>query len=143
MPASIYINGHLTLHESELAFSFIRSAGPGGQNVNKVSTAVQLRFDLKHSPSLPEGVKRRAGALAGSRLTTEGEIVITSSTHRSQQQNRDQAVQRLLDLLREAAVPPKQRIATRPTLASKKRRLEAKSRRADVKRMRSDQARQD
>ena len=105
--------------------------------MNKVSSAAQLRFDLKGSPSLPAGVKARAARLAGSRLTTEGEIVITADRHRTQALNRDDAVARLVELLAAAAVPPKPRRPTRPTLASKQRRLERKSQRSGVKRLRS------
>jgi len=121
---------------SELTISFIRASGPGGQNVNKVATAAQLRFDLDRSPSLPEPVKARARRLAGSKLTTEGEIVITADRFRVQAQNRDDAIARLVALLAAAAVPPKPRRATRPTLASKVRRLESKTRRSSVKRLR-------
>jgi ribosome-associated protein len=137
MPTRIPITGSIGIDESELDISFIRSSGPGGQNVNKVSTAAQLRFDLKHSPSLPEGLKARAMARAGTRLTQEGEIVITAARHRTQALNRDDAIARLVDLLREAAVPPKPRRPTRPTLASKTRRLEAKTQRSGIKKLRS------
>jgi ribosome-associated protein len=131
------ITASLSLDPAELTITFIRSSGPGGQNVNKVSTAAQLRFDLMASPSLPMQVKARAGRLAGQRLTTAGEIVISADQHRSQGMNRDDAVERLLALLKQAATPPKPRRATRPTLASKQRRLEGKSQRSGVKRMRS------
>ncbi len=134
---SIEVTDAIQLLEDEIKISFIRSSGPGGQNVNKVSTAAQLRFDLSGSPSLPEPVKQRAAKLAGSRLSGEGEIVITASSHRSQGQNRDEAVARLLALLRAAAIAPKRRLATRPTLASKRRRLEQKGQRGTVKRLRS------
>lgn len=137
MPTRIPINGSLSLDPSELDISFIRSSGPGGQNVNKVSTAAQLRFDLKHSPSLPEGLKTRAATLAGARLTLDGEIVITAARFRTQALNRDDAIARLVDLLREAAVPPKPRRPTRPTLGSKTRRLDTKTQRGGVKRLRS------
>lgn len=122
---------------SEVEWQAIRAQGPGGQNVNKVATAAQLRFDLKSSPSLPEPVRRRAADLAGSRLTTEGEIVITASRHRTQQLNRDDALTRLSALLREALYPPKPRRPTRPTLASKRRRLEAKAQRGQTKQLRT------
>ena len=123
------ITPSLSLDPAELTISFIRASGPGGQNVNKVSSAAQLRFNLDASPSLPEPLKARARRLAGSRLTTEGEIVITADRYRTQGLNRDDAFARLLELLREAAIPPKPRRKTRPTLASKTRRLESKSKR--------------
>ncbi len=136
MPETLRITPGIHLPESELQISFIRSSGPGGQNVNKVATAAQLRFDLMGSPSLPEGLKRRAAKIAGTRLTTEGEIVLTASSYRTQAQNRDDAVNRLLDLLHRAATPPKRRIATRPTLAAKRRRMDAKSKRGAIKKQR-------
>jgi len=114
----------------------VRGSGPGGQNVNKVASAVQLRFDLINSLSLSDPVKRRVSALAGSRLTKDGVIVITSNSHRDQPLNRAEALARLVALIKECAYPPKPRIATRPTLASKKRRLEGKSKRSEVKQMR-------
>ena len=131
------ITSSLSLDPGELTISFIRASGPGGQNVNKVSTAAQLRFDLMGSPSLPAPVKSRARALAGTRLTTDGEIVITADRFRTQALNRDDAVERLLELLRQAAIPPKPRRATRPTLASKQRRVEAKVKRGGIKKLRS------
>jgi ribosome-associated protein len=131
------ITPSLSLDPAELTISFIRASGPGGQNVNKVSSAAQLRFNLDASPSLPEPLKARARRLAGSRLTTEGEIVITADRYRTQGLNRDDAVARLLELLREAAIPPKPRRKTRPTLASKTRRLESTSKRGGVKKLRS------
>jgi len=131
------ITSSLSLDPGELTISFIRASGPGGQNVNKVSSAAQLRFDLMGSPSLPAPVKSRARALAGTRLTTEGEIVITADRFRTQALNRDDAVERLLELLRQAAIPPKPRRATRPTLASKQRRVEAKVKRGGIKKLRS------
>ena len=137
MPDRIAITGSIGLDPGELEIGFIRSSGPGGQNVNKVSTAAQLRFDLRHSPSLPEALKVRAAALAGSRLTQDGEIVITAGRFRTQPLNREDAIARLVDLLREAAVPPKPRRPTRPTLGSKVRRLETKTQRGGLKRLRS------
>ena len=133
----IEITPRISIDEAELEERFFRAGGPGGQNVNKVSTAVQLRFDIRNSPSLPEHVRERAERLAGSRLTAEGVIVITASGSRSQAQNREAAIERLLDLLRAAAPAPKVRRATRPTLGSKTRRLAAKTRRGAIKSLRS------
>lgn len=129
----IAITDEISLDENELAFSFIRASGPGGQNVNKVSSAVQMRFDARRSPSLPDEVSARLQKLAGSRLTLEGVIVITAGRHRTQERNRADAVARLVALIAKAAVPPAKRRPTRPTKASKERRLEVKSRRAGVK----------
>jgi ribosome-associated protein len=116
--------------------SFIAASGPGGQNVNKVATAVQLRFNLAGCASLPEGVKARLAALAGRRLNHDGVVVITANRFRTQLQNRDDARARLLEMIRAAAIAPVFRKPTRPTKASKTRRLEAKSQRADTKRLR-------
>ncbi len=129
----IAVTDEISLDENELVFSFIRASGPGGQNVNKVSSAVQMRFDARRSPSLPDPVSARLQKLAGSRLTLEGVIVITASRHRTQERNRADAVARLIALIARAAVPPISRRPTRPTKASKERRLKVKSRRADVK----------
>jgi ribosome-associated protein len=137
MPDTLTLSSSVAVPLSEIGIAFIRSPGPGGQNVNKVATAAQLRFNLWASPSYPEPAKRRAAVLAGSRLTTEGEIVITASRHRTQAMNRDDALDRLAELLRAALVPPKPRRATRPTLASKRRRLEGKARRSATKKLRS------
>jgi len=133
----IVITPSISIDPSEIEESFIRSSGPGGQNVNKVSSAVQLRFNLKNSPSLPDGLKIRAAEIAGSKFTNDGVIVITASSHRSQPQNREDALARLVALLREASVRPKHRTATKPTLGSKTRRLEGKAQRGATKKLRS------
>lgn len=132
----IEVTSNLSIDESELQFDFVRASGPGGQNVNKVASAVQLRFDLRNSPSLTDPMRRRAAKLAGNRLTNDGEIIITASNSRSQKRNREKAVDLLVDLLREAARPPKIRRKTRPTAASKRRRLENKRRRGEAKKRR-------
>lgn len=132
----IEVTPHIAIDENELSFSFVHASGPGGQNVNKVATAVQLRFDVRRSRSLPEPVRQRLAALAGSRLTAEGELLIDARRSRSQAQNRQDAVDRLVALVRQAASPPKRRRATRPTLASKRKRLETKAKRSQTKRLR-------
>jgi len=134
--ATLRITPHIALDERELDYAFARASGPGGQNVNKVETAVQLRFDAARSPSLPERVKLRLAQLAGQRMTKEGVIVIFAQTHRSQERNRAEAFERLRALIVEAAHRPRIRLKTRPTLASKQRRLEAKGRRGEVKKLR-------
>ena len=133
----IRVTDTIAIDEGELSESFIRGSGPGGQNVNKVATAVQLRFDVRHSPSLPDDVRARLERLAGRRLTADGVLVITAQRHRTQQRNRDDALKRLLGMIREAAAPlPPKRRPTRPTLGSQARRLEGKARRSGIKRMR-------
>jgi ribosome-associated protein len=132
----IAITPTLAIDESEILETFIRGSGPGGQNVNKVASAVQLRFDARRSRSLPDDVAIRLMKLAGSRLTQDGVIVITAQRHRTQERNREDALGRLVDLIRQATERPKPRRPTRPTLASKKRRLETKGKRSQVKRIR-------
>jgi ribosome-associated protein len=132
----IRINDTISIDDGEITESFIRSSGPGGQNVNKLATAVQLRFDVRHSPSLSHEVRARLERLAGKRLTRDGVLVITAQRHRTQERNRDDALERLVELIRAAAVRPTPRRATRPTLGSKVRRLEGKKRRAGVKALR-------
>lgn len=127
---------HIAIDEAELDENFVRASGPGGQNVNKLSTAVQLRFDVRRSSSLPDAVAVRLMRLAGRRLTSDGVLVISAQRFRTQERNRADARERLAALVAEAAVPPVPRRATRPTLASKKRRLEAKTQRGAVKRLR-------
>ena len=132
----IRINSEIALEEREIEESFLRSPGPGGQNVNKLETAVQLRFDVRLSPSLPEPVRRRLERLAGRRLTGEGILVLTAHRHRTRERNRADALERLIELISKAAVPPVPRRPTRPTVASKRRRLEAKKRRGRNKQLR-------
>jgi len=132
----IRITDHIAIDESELDESFIRSSGPGGQNVNKLSTAVQLRFDVRRSPSLPDDVRARLERLAGKRLTRDGVLIITAQNHRTQERNRADALDRLIALIGQAAVRPVPRRATKPTKASRRRRLESKKRRSGIKALR-------
>lgn len=133
----IRVNAQIELDEREIQEDFVRASGPGGQNVNKVSTAVQLRFDVAHSPSLPEPVRARLVALAGRRITQDGMLILSADRYRSQRRNRDDALERLLELIREACEVEKPRRPTRPTLASKKRRLEGKQRHGETKKLRT------
>jgi ribosome-associated protein len=132
----IRINARIAIDEREIGETFVRASGPGGQNVNKLSTAAQLRFDVRGSPSLPGDVKARLERLAGTRLTRDGVLVITAQRHRTQARNRQDALDRLVDLIRRAATPPLPRRATKPTAASRERRIESKKRRGGIKRLR-------
>jgi len=132
----IRVTTSIAIDEEELREDFVRASGPGGQNVNKVATAVKLRFDVAHSPSLPEDVRRRLMRLAGKRITEEGELVIDARRFRSQDRNRQDARERLVALIRKAAEKPKPRRKTQPTAASKRRRLEEKRRRSAIKQSR-------
>ena len=132
----IQITPTIAISEDEIEEEFVRSSGAGGQNVNKVSTAVQLRFDVAHSPSLPDAVRQRLMVLAGRRLTKDGVLVIKAQAHRTQERNRQDALDRLADLIRQAAHQPIRRLPTRPTRASQRRRLEAKRQHGEIKRLR-------
>jgi ribosome-associated protein len=132
----LQVTPDIAIEESELVERFVRSSGPGGQNVNKVSTAVQLRFDVERSPSLDDRVRQRLRTLAGSRLTVDGVLVIEARRHRTQAQNREDARERLIELVREAAKRPTRRRATRPTRAARERRVEAKKQRSERKQTR-------
>ena len=133
---AIRVTGDISLDEREIEESFVRSSGPGGQNVNKLSTAVQLRFDVRGSPSLPNDVAIRLMRLAGKRLTKDGVLVIVAQNHRTQERNRAEALGRLVDLIRQAAVRPIPRRPTKPTRASKEKRLEGKKVRSTIKGLR-------
>jgi ribosome-associated protein len=131
----IEITPSFSIDESELQLSFIRSSGPGGQNVNKVATAVQLRFDLSHS-SLPGEVKERLRHIAGNKITSDGELLIAAKKFRTQEQNREDAIQRLIDLLQRAFQKPKRRRKTKPTAEAREKRLQQKKQRGEIKRLR-------
>ena len=135
----IEITPRIAIDESELVFDFVRASGPGGQNVNKVETAAQLRFDAAQSPSLPDYVKAKLKTLAGRRMTKDGIIVISAQRFRTQEANRRDAIDRLVEMIRAAAHRDKPRRATRPTLASKKRRLDSKAKHGALKRDRQAQ----
>jgi ribosome-associated protein len=132
----IEITHSFTLDESELQFTYVRASGPGGQNVNKVATSVQLRFDVRNSPSLAPEVKARLTSLGGSRMTDDGVLIIEARRYRTQAQNRSDALQRLTTLLHKASQAPQPRHATRPTLASQLRRVESKRKRSQQKKLR-------
>ncbi|MFC1919371.1 alternative ribosome rescue aminoacyl-tRNA hydrolase ArfB [Chloroflexota bacterium] len=133
----IQVTDEITIDESEIQQDFIRSSGPGGQNVNKVATAVQVRFDVRNSRSLPEDVRERLTSLASKRMTEDGQIIIEAKRFRTQERNRHDGINRLVSLVRRAAEKPKSRIASMPTKASNQRRLEAKRRRAKAKNLRA------
>ena len=132
----IRVTKHINLDESEIEYRFVRASGPGGQHVNKAATAVQLRFDVANSPSLPDDVRYRLIRLAGRQVTEEGILIIDARRYRSQERNRQDATDRLLQLIRSAASRPKVRRRTRPTRAARERRLEEKRRRSETKRRR-------
>jgi ribosome-associated protein len=132
----IRVTDHISIDEREIEESFVRSSGPGGQNVNKLATAVQLRFDVRGSPSLPAEVRARLERLAGTRMTRDGVLIIIAQRHRTQARNREDALERLVELVSRAAVAPRLRRPTRPTAAARRRRVEAKKHRAGVKRLR-------
>ena len=132
----IRVNSQIILNESELEFEFVLASGPGGQNVNKVSTAVQLRFNLAGSPSIPEEIKQRVGALARNQISKEGILILQSQEYRSQDRNRQKVMEKLIDLILRASVKPKKRRHTKPTKASVERRIETKKKQGQVKKQR-------
>lgn len=134
--ALIPITAHIAIDEDEISEQFVRASGPGGQHVNKTSSAVELRFDVRQSPNLTDDVRERLERLAGSRLTNDGVLVMSSQKHRSQELNRQDVRARLVELIRRAADKPKPRKPTKPTYSSKLKRLEGKTRRSGVKAMR-------
>ena len=132
----IHITDNISLHESELQLEFIRASGPGGQNINKVSSAVQLRFDAARSPALSDATRTRLKKLSGHRMTADGILIIKAQRYRTQERNREDAIDRLIALIRQAAHRPKQRRRTKPSAAARQKRLAAKRRRGEIKRRR-------
>ena len=135
----IQITPTLQIDESELQFEYIRASGPGGQNVNKVATAVQLRFDVNTS-SLPDNIKDRLAKLAGKRITNDGILILEAKRYRTQEQNREDAIRRFVELVRKSTIKPKRRVKTKPTKASQERRIKEKKQRGEIKKNRQNKS---